>query len=79
MPKKTAGTIGGLKREVIAFTCLEVLARHPCPAIAIEGVGYGSTWAMPICVSSVRLSSICQLSEIRPFSTFTRSVAMRPN
>ena len=36
-----------------------------------------STLATPICVSSVRLSSICQLSVMRPFVTFSRSVAMK--
>ena len=35
-----------------------------------------ATLATPICWSSVRLSSICQLSVMRPFSTLTRSVAM---
>jgi hypothetical protein len=36
-----------------------------------------STLATPICVSSVRLSSIWQLSVMRPFVTFSRSVAMK--
>src|ERR1700730_4593823 len=39
-------------------------------------IGQGATFATPICWSRVRLSSMCQLSLIRPFSTFTRSVAM---
>src|SRR5260221_13817881 len=37
---------------------------------------YDATFATPICWSSVRLSSICQLSVTRPFSAFRRSVAM---
>jgi addiction module HigA family antidote len=36
-----------------------------------------STLAMPICWSSAKLSSMCQLSVMRPFSALTRSVAMK--
>src|SRR6202158_2394143 len=36
-----------------------------------------STLATPISCSSVRLSSMCQLSVMRPFSILTRSVAMK--
>src|SRR5258707_10585516 len=35
------------------------------------------TLATPISCSSVRLSSMCQLSVMRPFSILTRSVAMK--
>src|ERR1700730_11255974 len=38
---------------------------------------YELTLATPISCSSVRLSSMCQLSVMRPFSILTRSVAMK--
>jgi hypothetical protein len=39
--------------------------------------GHKSTLATPISCSSARLSSMCQLSVMRPFSILMRSVAMK--
>jgi hypothetical protein len=50
--------------------------RHESPRDRLPAA-YGLTLAMPISVSSVRLSSICQLSVMRPFVILTRSVAMK--
>ncbi len=50
------------------------------PAIglrAASGSDHWSTFAMPIWVSSARLSSICQLSVMRPPVILSRSVATK--